>query len=208
MESTESVTQWLEGLKDGDEQALGALLDRYWPYLIRLARRNLSGAKKRMHDEEDVAQKAFWSFYQSFKAGRFPKVESREHLLALLVTISSHQASKQMEHDRAQKRGSGKVRGESVFRALAETATHGGGIDQLAGSHLTPEEEVILAENYHRYLDRLADEHRPIAEKYLAGLTNKQIAETSGTSLRSVERKLAMIKKRWKRWALEELLQG
>jgi RNA polymerase sigma factor (sigma-70 family) len=207
MESTESVTQWLDGLQDGDERALVALLDRYWPYLVRLARRNLSGAKKRMHDEEDVAQKTFWSFYQLFKYGRFPKVENREHLLALLVTISSHQASKQMVYDRAQKRGRGKVRGDSVFASLAETATHGGSIDQLAGAHLTPEEEVILAENYHRYLDRLSDDHRPFAEKYLAGLTNKQIAEASGTSLRSVERKLAMVKKRWKRWSLEELMQ-
>jgi len=87
MASEGSVTQWLAQLKAGDEEALGQIQGRYWKFLVKLADRQLDGAPRRVEDEEDVAQKAFWSFYNSVKDGRIPRLVNRSDLLSLLVSL-------------------------------------------------------------------------------------------------------------------------
>jgi hypothetical protein len=54
-----SVSCWLEGLKEGDSDAAGALWERYCERLVRLARRKLRQSSRRVADEEDIALSAF-----------------------------------------------------------------------------------------------------------------------------------------------------
>ena len=82
MPSEGTITQWITQLKAGEEQALEKLRQRYWPFLMRLAQKKLSGVRPGAIDEEGVAQEAFWSFYRSFKAGQLPQLENRQNLFA------------------------------------------------------------------------------------------------------------------------------
>ena len=132
MSSGGSVTHWIAELKAGDEAALEKLRRRYWPFLVELAAKKLKGAPRRAADEEDVAQDAFWGFYRSFKNGRFPKLENRYDLLALLTIITARKAAHQIERDGRQKRGGGQERGESALDVLASSHSDARGIEQVA----------------------------------------------------------------------------
>ncbi|MDP6114732.1 MAG: sigma-70 family RNA polymerase sigma factor [Planctomycetota bacterium] len=205
MASEGSVTQWLAQLKAGDEEALGQIQGRYWKFLVKLADRQLDGAPRRVEDEEDVAQKAFWSFYNSVKDGRIPRLVNRSDLLSLLVVITARRASDQVEHHQRQKRGGGKVRGESALDFLNHSTTDARGLDAVAGDALSPEEEATLNDSYRQYLDELPEKFREFAELYIAGFTYPEIAEAMDCSERTVARRIPMILEQWQQMARDSL---
>ena len=188
-----SITQWLQQLPTGDEIALARLHERIWPLLVARAARRLSPAPGRVADEEDVAQSAFWDFYQAVQRGAVPRLESRENLLALLTTMISHKAINHIKHHHTQKQGGGKLQQGSVADWLAE---HG---------NLGPAEEVALADAYDHFLAALPDQLRPFAELYLAGHTHEEIASQLGCVARTSERKVALAIERWREMAASEL---
>jgi len=64
----------------------------------------------------------------------------------------------------------------------------------------TPALMAMLDEENSRLLDKLRDDVlRQIALLRLSGHTNEEIAEETGISLRSVERKLGLIRTAWSR---------
>jgi RNA polymerase sigma factor (sigma-70 family) len=206
MAAAGSVSAWIEQLKAGDEDALGRLHRRYWPVLVGLARRKLEGAPRRATDEEDVAQQAFWGFYESLRAGRLPQLSNRYDLLALLTHITACQAVNQIKHEvGVQKRGAGRVRGESALDARDQSGDGQRGLEQVAASAVLPHEEAILNDCYHHYLNGLPDHLRPFAELYLAGCTHQEIAERLDCTKRTVDRKVVLILAKWHRMAAESL---
>src|SRR5436190_46081 len=50
MSSTDSVTRWIEQLKAGDQRAAQPLWERYYRRLVRLARGQLRGARRRAEE--------------------------------------------------------------------------------------------------------------------------------------------------------------
>lgn len=204
MSMTGTVTQWLVRLKAGEDDALARLHGRYWPVLVGMARKQLRGVSRRVEDEEDAAQKAFWSFYQSFKSGRIPRLENRSDLLSLLVIITARKVASQVEQQNRQKRGGGEVRGESALNILAETSTNPGGFEGKAGPWLSGDEVASLNENYQRCLNCLPDNLRSYAELYLAGFTYDEIADSLQCSERSVARKVPLILRKWQALLAEE----
>ena len=72
------------------------------------------------------------------------------------------------------------------------------GMAQFLGREPTPEDAAQFAEDYERLLARLGDETlRTIALSKLEGHTNEEIAAELGTSPRTVDRKLNLIRKIW-----------
>jgi RNA polymerase sigma factor (sigma-70 family) len=191
----ESVTFWLERLKSGDRDVVPQLWERYFPRLIRLARRRLEGSPRRAADEEDVVLSAFNSFCRRVEEGRFPQLEDRTDLWRLLAVITSRKALKQAEANRRAKRGGGQVRGESVFvRAEEEQA----GINEVADEQPTPEFAAQMAEEIRRLLERLDDPKLcEMALLKLEGYSNEEIAERLQCALRTVERRLRGIRAIW-----------
>jgi DNA-directed RNA polymerase specialized sigma24 family protein len=61
----------------------------------------------------------------------------------------------------------------------------------------TPEETVVMAEEMARLLDRLPDDIRVIAVWKFEGRTNQEIAAKLGYTVRTIERKVKLIRKRW-----------
>jgi RNA polymerase sigma factor (sigma-70 family) len=208
MASGGSVSAWIDQLKAGDEGALARLHARYWPFLVGLARRKLHGAPCRATDEEDVAQQAFWKFYEGLKTGRLPELANRHQLLALLTHIIACRAANQVKHELGvQKRGGGRVRGESALDDPAASGETTRGLEQVEDPGLTPEEIALLQDSYQHYVRALPDKLREFAELYLAGLTHQEIGERMGCSERTVDRKIALIMARWQEVAAAGLSQ-
>ena len=195
----DDVTRWLDQLAQGDEVATQRVLEHYWEQLLHLARRKLGSTNCRMADEEDVVVDAFQSFCQRATAGRFPRLADRHDLWNLLVTITVRKAVARYRAERSEKRGGGAVRGESVFTrndALVEV----GGIDGVPDSEPTPALAAQVNEQCERLFDCLQDESLETIARYkLEGYTNGEIARELDCVERTVERKLARIRKKWMR---------
>ncbi len=197
--SNDDVTCWFNGLAKGDEAAVEQVWQHYYEKLVRVAKGKLALGQRRAADEEDVALSAFHSFCQGAAAGRFPQLEDRHDLWRLLVTITARKAAHQIRRDMQQKRGSGTVRGESVFVGEGESE-RGFGIGNVLGSEPTPEFAVMTAEQCERLLQALPDDQiRQIALWKLEGFTNDEIAEKLQCAPRTVERKLQRIRDLWLR---------
>ena len=186
-----SVTFWIEGLKAGDAAAVEQLWHRYFETLVRLARAALRGSPRRVEDEEDAALSAFDSFCAAAAEGRFPRLEDRDGLWRILVTITRRKALDQVERQGRQKRGGGD--------AVPGTAQHDDDhLDRITGAEPTPEFAALVADECRRLLVSLADERqRQIAVLRMEGYTNQEIAQRLGCGLRSVVRKLDLIRKTW-----------
>jgi RNA polymerase sigma factor (sigma-70 family) len=183
-----SVTFWIDGLKAGDGVAVEQLWQRYFESLVRLARAALRGSPRRVEDEEDAALSAFDSFCAAAAQGRFPRLDDREGLWRILVTITRRKALDQVERQGRQKRG-GEAAGQE---------NGGSRIDQVTGAEPTPEFAALLADECRRLLVSLADERqRQIAVLRMEGYTNDEIARRLGCGVRSVVRKLELIRKTW-----------
>jgi DNA-directed RNA polymerase specialized sigma24 family protein len=191
-----SVTHWIDALRSGDNEAARKLWQRYFESLVRLARSRLRARARGAGDEEDVALSAFESFYTAVAHGRFPNLSDRDELWRLLVTITARKASDLDRHESQQKRGGGRVLQESALGA--STAPESGGLAQVVGGEPTPEFAAMVAEECARLLNRLpAESLRQVALLKMDGYKNEEIAARLRCGLRTVARKLEVIRKAW-----------
>jgi DNA-directed RNA polymerase specialized sigma24 family protein len=198
MDESSSVTTWLNQLKVGESDAARRLWETYFAQLVRLARRKLAATPRLTADEEDVALAAFHSFCKGVRQGRFPRLDDRDDLWQVLVMLTVRKAADERQSARRQKRGPGRVRGESVFLKGDESGT-ANGLAQIAGREATPDFAAEVAERLGQLLQALDDASLcSIAIWKMEGWSNKEIANHLGCGLRTVERKLSLIRRIWK----------
>jgi DNA-directed RNA polymerase specialized sigma24 family protein len=198
MADKQSVTGWLAGLKASDEEAAQALWRRYFDKLVALARRRLVESPRRVADEQDVALSVFKSLCQGAEHGQFDRLQDREELWRLLVTITVRKADQQIRWHLRQKRGGGNVRGDSVFLKQEPEATSEG-FDLVPGPEPTPEFLAQLNEEHTRLLNLLPDDTlRRIATWKMEGRSTVEMSAELGVTTRSIERKLQRIRAAWK----------
>src|SRR6516165_6697424 len=87
-----SVTGWIDRLRVGDDVAARRLWERYFHALVRLARADLRAKPRGAVDEEDIALSAFDSFCRGAEQGRFPRLDDRDGLWRLPVTLTARKA--------------------------------------------------------------------------------------------------------------------
>ena len=192
MSDNQSVTWWLENLKEGDEAAAQFLGQRYFQRLAGLARQRLGEGHRRVQDEDDIALSVFKSLCERAGRGDLGGLDGRDELWRLLATITLRKVAAQVRDATRQKRGGGRVRGDSVWG-------EGEGLDQIAGTEPTPEFLHQLADEHQRLLAALGDDTlRRIALWKMDGWTGDEIAGELGITRRSVERKLERIRELWK----------
>lgn len=178
MESSDSVSGWIRGLKAGDHAAAQELWNRYFGRLVGLARKLLQATPKAVADEEDVALSAFKSLCLGAERGQFDQLADRTNLWQLLAVITARKAYKR----KAARTG----------RALPVEDVS---FEDLLSHEPTPADAALLAEEYQRLLDALGDDQlRSVAVWRMEGYTNAEIAGRLHLTVRSVERKLEMIR--------------
>jgi DNA-directed RNA polymerase specialized sigma24 family protein len=194
-EDGDSVTAWIESLKAGDAHAAEKLWRRYFEALVRLARERLRGVARAVADEEDAALNAFDSFVRSAARGRYPRLDDRDDLWRLLVVITDRKALDQAQHERRKKRGGGKARRMSQG---IEGDSQIGDLRHLVGAEPSPEFAALVADQCRELMTRLGDDSlREFARLRMEGYSNEEVASRLGCSLRTVARKIEIIRRTW-----------
>lgn len=194
MSSAGSITFWLDQLKAGTPDAVQPIWNRYFAQLVRLARRRLEGAPRAAADEDDIALSAFKSFCHAVEKGRYPNLQDRDDLWKLLAVIAERKAFNLRRDQARLKRGGG--------MAAIDIDGDMPGLGDLPGSEPTPFFAAVMAEECARLLALLGSETlRQVALDKMEGFGNEEIAGRRGMALRTVERKLALIRQMWEQVA-------
>ena len=179
------ITGWLSGLRAGDDVAAQRLWEAYFRRLVGLARTRLAGRPAGPAGSEDVALSAFDTFCRGAEAGHFPQLADRTDLWQVLVMLTARKAIDAIRRERADKRGGGAVEDSPSF-------------EQIIGDDPSPSFAAEIAEAFQALLDRLGDDElRRIAVWKLEGYTDREIAEKLDRGVSTVERKLALIRRKW-----------
>jgi DNA-directed RNA polymerase specialized sigma24 family protein len=162
---------------------------------VRLAQARLRTAPRVAEDEEDAALSAFDSFCTAVALGRFPRLDDRDDLWRILVTLTRRKAINQFQRGRWQKRDAARV---ASAAALDGAASDRAFLDSLAGPEPSPDFAALVADEWRHRLESLRDDSlRRVALLRLEGFHNDEIAERLGCGRRTVARKLELIRRRW-----------
>jgi RNA polymerase sigma factor (sigma-70 family) len=180
MPTNDSVTLWLNQIKEGERAGVPMLLERYFQRLVQLARSRFQGRPGLAGYDEDVALSAFKSLCLGAERGRFPQLSDRDDLWRLLAVMTIRKAIDVQRRNRNREH-------------LGE-----GNLEQLLSDEPPAEMAAEMADDYQRLLGMLDDaELRSVALWKVEGFTNEEIAAKLGCVVRSVERKLQRIRILW-----------
>ncbi len=200
MSSIGSLTLCIQDLRSPDyhqrNEAARVIWERFSSRLQNLVRRHLDNRIRRREDEHDILQSMYSSFCKGQFEGKTPPA-SREELWKLLVRITMckvvNTAHRHMAAIRDVRRETvagrdGGPGGESKFPQWM--------LEHVGGSQPSHEEKVIVLEEIDRLLQGLKPELRQIVLWKLDGFTNAEIACSIGRTVRCVELKMQLIRKR------------
>jgi DNA-directed RNA polymerase specialized sigma24 family protein len=189
-----SISRWLGQLRAGDPQAAAALWQRYFERLVGVARTRLQDAPRAAADEEDVALSAFDSLCRGLTEGRFPELLDRDSLWRLLVVLTARKAA-HLKRDAGRKKRGG----------LAPAVGANFDLEQLLDAGPSPAFAAEMLEESKRLLDLLGDaELRSVALWKMEGFSNEEVAARLDCGVRSVGRKLRVIRALWTEEAADD----
>lgn len=202
--SHQSVTEWLERVKDGDDDAAQNLWDRYVGQLIRLAARKL-GQSTGIEDEQDAVVVAFHDFLHGVSDRRFSRLNDRHDLWQILAMLTDRRIIDQKR--RTGSRVQGTITGESPLSGSGSPGSNP--LNQIRCPGPTPEEAMIAADQLQRLFQSLevetteaksehkrlvAEQKKLIAIQKLRGCTNEEIAAQLDIDPTTVGRRLDSIR--------------
>ncbi len=191
-----SITRVIRKLQRGEDADTSFLWRRFYVRLKFLVKDRLRTQFGALSDEEDVALDSLSELFRGLLDGKYPSLDSREAFWRLLVTVSTRNVIDEINKEKRLKRGGGKVFPESTFSTLEDESA--ALFEQIASSTEAPDVQMMISERCTELLESLSDEQlQAIAIMRTAGTTNQEIADSLGMSLRSVERRLAEIRKCW-----------
>lgn len=191
-----SVTRLIEDLKVGREDAATQLWNRYFGQMVTLAKHRLGNAERRVSDEEDLAASVFFALCDGAANERFDQLRNRNDLWMLLVAITSNKAVDQVRRQTTQKRGAGRVRGLSGL--ISPNASTDLQAQEIFSDEPSPEMLASMDDQLKNLMGLLRDDkQRRIVQLRLAGYSNPEIAKEVQISLRSVERKVEVVRDVW-----------
>ncbi|MFO0818343.1 MAG: ECF-type sigma factor [Pirellulales bacterium] len=181
-----TVTHLFSLARQGDVGAFEPLWLHFFPRLVGLARKRLSGRAGMAEDAEDAAHAALLSFWSQIRSGEYLQDLCRGSLWNLLATITARKVNKRLRNDAAVRRGEGRV------IPAADLAGNESLADML--SVLPTQELDLLAAEL---MESLPAELQEVAMLRLFGHTTEEIAAQLQWTRRKVQRKLEIVRLRW-----------
>jgi RNA polymerase sigma factor (sigma-70 family) len=128
--------------------------------------------------------------------GQFPTLGDRDEIWRLLMEVAICKSANQLRDQNRLKRGGGKVSGESIFlRAESRDAS---GLDGFVADQPSPELALQVVEEIERLFSLLDEQAQQIVTCRVEGCTDAQTAEILGCSKATVERRLKVIRAKWR----------
>jgi DNA-directed RNA polymerase specialized sigma24 family protein len=200
-----SVTLCVQHLRSSDprerDQAARVLWERFAPQLHGLVRRHLNSRIRRREDEHDVLQNAYASFCLGQRDGNATPA-NREELWKLLVRITMCTVVNTAHRHLAARRDVRREQAEGP-QTVADTDFPNWLRDYADRGEPSHEEATIVLDELTRILSQLPPELRTLVLWKMDGFTNADIAAKIGRTVRSVELKMQVIRKRIAQGALE-----
>lgn len=187
--SDELGIQLVERWRNGDEEAVNLLYQRYVERMVRIVCGQLKGtAIAARLDPEDVVQSAFFSVFRRMRGGEF-QFQNDDELWKLLVTIALNKTRSQVTKNLAARRSINRETKGDCF-AIDESI--------IRRVQMQPCISDVLAfrETLDNILKGLAKDDAQVVQLRLEGYTQEEIAEKLKITDRTVRRKLAAIREK------------
>ena len=182
MDGEYSTTQLVVASKDGDNEALGYLLEQYRGYLLMLAHRYLSERLRRRVDPSDIVQLTFLEVKRDL--GSFRGTTPAEFAGWIRGILKNNIATAVTRHVTTQKRSL--KREVDGNRPAGDDSAGGAWIAQLPGSTTSPSGVAIRTEASMALLNALhqlpENQAEAIRLRYMEGLSLAEIVERMGKS--------------------------
>ena len=192
-EDAGELTQLLFRIQNSrDEDACAKLWQSVYERIVTYARGRIAVKDQRVADEEDIAQSAMKSFFRAAEAGRFRTLTNSDELWRILITVMARKSHALQQRQAAEKRGDGQVRGDSVFRLVAQ--------GRISGTNFADPRRFVdeLLGECRERIEALPDEIlRTIAVKRMEEFQVTEIAVEMSLSVATIKRKLARIRDLW-----------
>ena len=189
-----SVTQWISDVRLGNEEAASKLWERFGGRLKALARKVVH-TRLKVADEDDLANDALGAFLEAIQKGEYRQLDDREGLWKLLARITINRAKVLVRDEKREKRDYRRTLGEEK---LSE------GVAAFGQSREdSPEADLLFAELMNHFLNILDGDLPAIALARMEGRSNREIADSQGVSVPTIERRLRLI-----RMTLEEVVNA
>lgn len=200
MSSIGSLTLHIQHLQSPDdrqrEEAARVIWERFASRLQALVRRHLDNRIRRREDEQDILQSMYVSFCTGQLRGKTAPA-SREELWKLLVRITMCKVVNTANRHLAARRDVWRERNPAAEpNGTTPTLFPRWMLDHVDRAQPSPEERVVVVEELDRLLQGLPDEYRRIVVWKLEGFTNAEIACMLDRTVRCVELKMQLIRKR------------
>jgi RNA polymerase sigma-70 factor (ECF subfamily) len=174
-----SFLTFLNRVRAGDQQAAAELVQLYEPQIRREVRLRLRDPRlRRNFDSVDICQSVLASFFVRASLGQY-ELDSPEHLIKLLVTMTRNKLVGQVRKQQAEGRDNREPTAEGHERL---NSVPGG----ATPSCLVAGQELI--QEFHK---RMSPEEWQIAERRNLGRNWEQIAEELGGTAESRRKQLA-----------------
>ncbi len=192
-----SVNEWITGLKKGDADAAQRLWDRYFKELVKFARRRLGAAPRQTKDEEDIALSVFDSFCRGAQAGRLSGVKDHHELWWTLLAITRRKVIDQVRVMNRQAHGEMSAQSETDIPVDPRTGDKFD-LNLVLDESPAPELLMNLDDEWKRLLSLLRDDTlRRIACWRIEGYSTLEISKKLRILPRTVARKLSLIRSKW-----------
>jgi len=167
-------------MQSGDERALGAFYDRWFPIVNGLVARMLKSAD----DVEDVVEETFWQVWR--QASRF--TEGRGSVQTWILTIARSRALDRLRTTRRRREDSIDWDGGDTLTASVDPAFTSAAADPSLAVEQKERRQLIMSA-----LGELPVEQREALELgYFGGLTQSEIAERTGQPLGTVKTRMRL----------------
>ncbi|MFT7641665.1 MAG: RNA polymerase sigma-70 factor (ECF subfamily) [Pirellulaceae bacterium] len=169
------IDQLLVDAKDGDNSAIGQLLERYRPYLRLMAQRDLDQRMQARLDASDVVQQTFLEAQRDLVGFRG---EAEGELIAWLRRILKNNVAEEVDrHLAAQKRSANREQGQAPPGDGAAVPT----VERLPADQSSPSQRAMRGEAAIRLawaIDQLPETQREaIRLRHLEGMALAMISE-------------------------------